>query len=155
MELEAKPVEMQYTVPKDITGLNRITLTIDQQDAQDLWQRLVCLFYLILPHPLMELEAKPVEMQYTVPKDITGLNRITLTIDQQDAQDLWQRLVCLFYLTLPHPLMEREATPVEMQYTVPKDITGLNRITLTIDQQDAQDLWQRLVCLFYLTLPAP
>ena len=82
-EREAKPVEMQYTVPKDITGLNRITLTIDQQDAQDLWQRLVCLFYLILPHPLMELEAKPVEMQYTVPKDITGLNRITLTIDSK------------------------------------------------------------------------
>ena len=40
---------------------------------------------------------KPVEMQYTVPKNITGLNRITLTIDQQDAQDLWQRLVCLFF----------------------------------------------------------
>lgn len=33
-----KPVELQYTVPHDIEGLSRITLTIEQQDAQNLWQ---------------------------------------------------------------------------------------------------------------------
>ncbi|XP_072015052.1 centromere protein L-like [Amphiura filiformis] len=38
LEDVSKPIELQYTVPKDIEGLNTITLTVEHQDAQTLWE---------------------------------------------------------------------------------------------------------------------